>query len=70
MNVHKIEVHNKNDNTLDNDTFICDVCERPFANIHCLKRHKMTHSGEKPHTCDVCGRTFAQEYNLKAHLKI
>jgi hypothetical protein len=50
--------------------YTCDVCDRPFANIGRLKRHKMTHTGERPFACDVCGRTFALQYNLNVHKKI
>jgi KRAB domain-containing zinc finger protein len=68
LDTHKIEVHLKN--PLVKGEYVCDVCERPFASIGRLKRHKMTHTGEKPHSCDVCGRAFVLKSNLNAHKKI
>jgi len=32
-----------------------------------MKRHKMTHTGEKPFRCQRCGRYFSQLVNLKKH---
>jgi KRAB domain-containing zinc finger protein len=75
LNHHKRIVHDEKNTLVSNisiakEKYTCDVCERPFVTIACLKRHKMTHTGERPFACDVCGRAFALNYNLNAHKKI
>ena len=68
LNIHKIVVHNET--TLDKGEYVCDVCERPIANIYHLKRHQLTHTGERPFPCDVYGRAFAVNGNLTVQKKI
>ena len=35
----------------------------------CMKAHKMTHTGERPHTCNVCHKSFTQGGSLTRHKK-
>ncbi|XP_067636647.1 zinc finger protein 93-like [Eurosta solidaginis] len=47
----------------------CDVCGKHFKTKLVLKRHKLIHSGEKPHKCDFCEKRFAQTTSVSQHMR-
>ena len=53
--------------THDKKTILCEFCEKLFADIDALNRHKVIHTGEKTHICDVCNKAFLQKHALNAH---
>ncbi|KAH6973990.1 hypothetical protein EDB80DRAFT_318697 [Ilyonectria destructans] len=47
--------------------YVCGTCQRSFARLEHLKRHKLTHTKEKPFECPVCKRRFARGDLLLRH---
>ena len=43
-------------------------CDKVFYKLHNLKKHLLTHTGERRFKCDVCDAAFKQKAHLKTHL--
>ena len=48
-------------------TFSCTQCESSCTRVSYLKKHMLTHSGEKPFRCDQCNYSCARACVLKSH---
>lgn len=48
--------------------YLCTYCSYNTANKFDLKKHILTHTGERPFGCDICGRRFARKDNMKKHI--
>ncbi|XP_052764927.1 zinc finger and SCAN domain-containing protein 5B-like isoform X1 [Mya arenaria] len=51
-------------------SFSCCYCSKVFSSIGNLKRHTLTHTGEKPFQCEMCHRRFSQKSSMKTHVKL
>ncbi|XP_066588393.1 ras-responsive element-binding protein 1 isoform X2 [Prorops nasuta] len=47
---------------------ICPYCERPFPWTSSLRRHILTHTGQKPFRCMYCNLLFTTKSNCDRHL--
>ena len=59
VKIHKVE----------NPTNKCTECPKKFMHPWQLKRHKLTHSGEKPFMCNQCDKAYGQKSHLKDHMR-
>lgn len=47
--------------------YVCEMCDKAFAQYGYLVVHRRSHSGERPYVCDVCEKRFTQSGNLTVH---
>ena len=50
--------------------YICDVCNKSYANNRNLEVHKRIHTGERPHVCQNCNKSFSVRSNMIAHREL
>ncbi|XP_066484843.1 zinc finger protein 398-like [Tiliqua scincoides] len=47
--------------------YTCPECGRCFPHQASLSKHRLWHSGERPHTCVECKKSFRLKINLRLH---
>lgn len=62
--------HERVEELMSPDGLSCTECGKCFKAIHEYKRHRMTHTGERPYVCCFCKKAFAQKSNMMAHIRI
>ncbi|XP_061182896.1 ras-responsive element-binding protein 1-like isoform X2 [Saccostrea echinata] len=48
---------------------VCEICKKVCMKPSDLKRHMMSHTGERPFKCEVCGKPFRAKNSMMYHLK-
>ncbi|XP_042912087.1 gastrula zinc finger protein XlCGF49.1 [Parasteatoda tepidariorum] len=64
---HYIHRVNKISQRAKTKSFDCQLCSYKSPYRWYLKRHLLTHTGERPHACHMCNQRFALKENLKKH---
>ncbi|XP_067099565.1 zinc finger protein 770-like [Osmerus mordax] len=66
LQLHKCTSGTQTEATQSNQ-YQCAICFKNFVSPSKLKRHYVTHTGQRPYMCEVCDKTFTQSSHLKTH---
>lgn len=66
LDVH-FKTHFPSDKPRPEPDLMCDFCGKLFYRKYSLEKHRMSHTGDKPHECEQCGMKFKERYQLTIH---
>ena len=50
--------------------YVCPTCFKPLGTYQSLKKHMVTHTGERQYSCHLCSNSYTQKHNLTKHLLV
>lgn len=50
--------------------YYCPYCTYSTDRKPNIKRHKLTHTGQRPFQCSLCGHKFSMKQSVKRHMRI
>ncbi|XP_013163419.1 PREDICTED: LOW QUALITY PROTEIN: gastrula zinc finger protein XlCGF52.1-like [Papilio xuthus] len=48
----------------------CEVCKKNFSCITTLKKHMVSHTGERNFGCKICDKSYRHQKSLKQHMQV
>ncbi|XP_037071011.1 oocyte zinc finger protein XlCOF19-like isoform X2 [Pollicipes pollicipes] len=67
VSLHDLQLHVTFKHS-DARPFSCEVCRRTFKTASMVRRHKLRHTGLKPHRCALCGLSFTHKFAMENHV--
>ena len=50
--------------------YVCPTCFKPLGTYQSLRKHMVTHTGERQYSCHLCSNSYTQKHNLTKHLLV